>query len=208
MSELPILFTIGHSTRTLDEFLSLLKQNEINAVADVRSSPFSRHMPHFNRDALQQSLKTHGIQYVFLGDELGARREEQECYVEGVAKYELIEKTAAFAEGLERIRKGTSLFRIAMMCAEKDPLTCHRTILVARALRDEYQIRHIVTENKVLSQEELEQQLLSRWNMSHPELFQEPGEVLEEAYRRQSDEIAYAVPKDESPAEGQVTSHD
>ncbi|MEZ6100652.1 MAG: DUF488 domain-containing protein [Pirellulaceae bacterium] len=208
MSELPILFTIGHSTRTLDEFLSLLKQNEINAVADVRSSPFSRHMPHFNRDALQQSLKTHGIQYVFLGDELGARREEQECYVEGVAKYELIEKTAAFAEGLERIRKGTSLFRIAMMCAEKDPLTCHRTILVARALRDEYQIRHIVTENKVLSQEELEQQLLSRWNMSHPELFQEPGEVLEEAYRRQSDEIAYAVPKDESPAEGQVTAHD
>ncbi len=208
MSELPILFTIGHSTRTLDEFLSLLKQNEINAVADVRSSPFSRHMPHFNRDALQQSLKTHGIQYVFLGDELGARREEQECYVEGVAKYELIEKTAAFAEGLERIRKGTSLFRIAMMCAEKDPLTCHRTILVARALRDEYQLRHIVTENKVLSQEELEQQLLSRWNMSHPELFQEPGEVLEEAYRRQSDEIAYAVPKDESPAEGQVTAHD
>ena len=104
MSELPILFTIGHSTRTLDEFLSLLKQNEINAVADVRSSPFSRHMPHFNRDALQQSLKTHGIQYVFLGDELGARREEQECYVEGVAKYELIEKTAAFAEGLERDR--------------------------------------------------------------------------------------------------------
>lgn len=208
MSELPILFTIGHSTRTLDEFLSLLKQNEINAVADVRSSPFSRHMPHFNRDALQQSLKTHGIQYVFLGDELGARREEQECYVEGVAKYELIEKTAAFAEGLERIRKGTSLFRIAMMCAEKDPLTCHRTILVARALRDEYQIRHIVTENKVLSQEELEQELLSRWNMSHPELFQEPGEVLDEAYRRQSNEIAYAVPKEESPADGQVTAHD
>lgn len=208
MSELPILFTIGHSTRTLDEFVSLLKQNQINAVADVRSSPFSRHMPHFNRDALQESLKLYGIQYVFLGDELGARREEQECYVGGVAKYELIEKTAAFAEGLERIRKGASKFRIAMMCAEKDPLTCHRTILVARALRDEYELRHIVTEDKVFSQDELEQELLARWNMSHPELFQEPGEVLEEAYRRQSDEIAYEVPKDESPAEGQVTAHD
>lgn len=208
MSTLPILFTIGHSTRTLDEFVALLKQNEINAVADVRSSPFSRHMPHFNRDTLQESLKTHGIQYVFLGDELGARREERECYVEGVARYELIEKTAAFAEGLERIRKGTSKFLIAMMCAEKDPLTCHRTILVARALKDEYELRHVITEHKVLSQEELEQELLSRWNMSHPQLFQEPGEVLDEAYRKQSDEIAYSVPKDELAAEGQVTAND
>lgn len=208
MSELPILFTIGHSTRTLDEFVSLLKQNEINAVADVRSSPFSRYMPHFNRDALQQSLKTHDIQYVFLGDELGARREERECYVEGVAKYGLIEKTAAFAEGLERIRKGASKFRIAMMCAEKDPLTCHRTILVAKALKGEYEFRHVVTEHKVLSQRELEQELLARWNMSHPELFQQPGEMLEEAYRRQSEEIAYAVPNDDTHVEGEVAAHD
>ncbi|QDU05716.1 hypothetical protein V6x_54570 [Gimesia chilikensis] len=208
MSELSILFTIGHSTRTLDQFVSLLKQNEIDAVADVRSSPFSRHMAHFNRDALRESLKAHGILYVFLGDELGARREERECYVEGVAKYELIEKTTAFAEGLERIRRGASKFRIAIMCAEKDPLTCHRTILVARALRDEYELRHIVTENKVLSQEELEQELLALWNMSHPKLFQQPGEILEEAYRKQSDEIAYVVPKDESTTGGQVTAHD
>lgn len=208
MSELPILFTIGHSTRTLDEFVSLLKQNAISAVADVRSSPFSRHMPHFNRDTLQESLKTHDIQYVFLGDELGARREEPECYVEGVAKYELIEQTAAFKQGLERVRKGAGKFRIAMMCAEKDPLTCHRTILVARALKGEYEIRHIVTERKVLSQEELEQELLSRWNLSHPELFQQPGEMLEEAYRKQSDEIAYAVPKEEPNAQGQVTAND
>ena len=65
MSEHPLLFTIGHSTRTLDEFVSLLNENDISAIADVRSSPFSRHMPHFNRDTLQESLKTHGIQYVF-----------------------------------------------------------------------------------------------------------------------------------------------
>ena len=139
---------------------------------------------------------------------MGARREERECYVEGVARYELIEKTAAFAEGLERIRKGASKFRIAMMCAEKDPLTCHRTILVARALKDEYELRHIVAEQKVLSQEELEHELLSRWNMSHPQLFQQPGEVLDEAYRKQSNEIAYSVPKDEPAVEGQVIAND
>lgn len=172
-------------------------------IADVRSSPFSRHMPHFNRDALQASLKASGILYVFLGDELGARRKEPECYVDGVAKYDLIEKTLAFAEGLERIRKGTSKFRIAMMCAEKDPLTCHRTILVARALKYENDIRHIVDERKVLSHEELEQALLGRWGMAHPELFQEQDELLDEAYRKQSDEIAYTEPKDKASPQGQ-----
>lgn len=208
MSKRPLIFTVGHSTRTLEEFVSLLKQNSINAVADVRSSPFSRHMPQFNREPLSESLKANGIQYVFLGDELGARREEPECYVDGVAKYELIEKTAAFADGLERIRKGASMFRVAMMCAEKDPLTCHRTILVARSLKDEYEIRHIVSEGNVISQHMLEQDLLSRWNLAHPELFQQPDELLEEAYRKQSDEIAYAVPTDESLSEGRVTAND
>ena len=101
MSDKPLLFTVGHSTRSLEEFLCLLAQNQVGAIADVRSSPYSRHMPHFNRDPLQAALKEHGIQYVFLGEELGARREEPECYVDGVAKYELIVKTTAFAKGLE-----------------------------------------------------------------------------------------------------------
>ena len=193
MSNRPILFTVGHSTRSLAEFIKLLKLNEVGAIADVRSSPYSRHMPHFNRDPLQAALKEHGIQYVFLGDELGARREEAECYVDGVAKYELIAKTAAFADGIARIRKGCDKFRVAMMCAEKDPLTCHRTILVARVLKDEYEIRHIVSEESVLTHAELERQLLTRWDMAHPELFQDEAEVLNEAYRKQSEEIAYSV---------------
>jgi len=100
------------------------------------------------------------------------------------------------------------MFRVELMCAENDALTCHLSILIARALNEEYEIQHIVTERKVLSHQELEKALLSRWNMSHPELFQQPGELLEEAYRKQSDEIAYAVPKDEPLSQGQVTIND
>lgn len=208
MSDKPLLFTVGHSTRSLEEFLCLLAQNQVGAIADVRSSPYSRHMPHFNRDPLQAALKEHGIQYVFLGEELGARREEPECYVDGVAKYELIVKTTAFAKGLERIRNGSNKFRIAMMCAEKDPLTCHRTILVARALKHEYDIRHIVSVDSVVTHAELERRLLAHWNMAHPELFQDESEVLDEAYQKQSEEIAYSVSTGEPQSQGRVATND
>ncbi len=197
MSAKPTLFTIGHSTRTLPEFLELLQANKIDAIADVRSSPYSRHMPHFNRESLHETLKKHGIRYVFLGDELGARRNEAECYVNGVAKYELIEKTSAFHQGLQRIRKGATRFSIAMMCAEKDPLTCHRTVLVARALREQYEIRHIVTMNRIITHEQLERNMMSRWKLGQPELFQAEEELLNEAYRKQGDDIAYSVPQSE-----------
>ena len=208
MTDRPIIFTIGHSTRNLEEFLSLLKQNGIDAVADVRSSPFSRHMPHFNREPLRRALVSNGIQYVFLGEELGARRQEDECYVEGVAKYELIESTKAFASGLERIRSGAHKFRVALMCSEKDPITCHRTILVGRALKNEYELRHIVSMDNVLTQSELETSLLLKWDLAHPELFEQPEDLLKRAYQKQSDVIAYAKPKDDLQTGEQFARND
>src|SRR5688500_8953655 len=129
------LFTIGHSIHTVERLLELLRQHQIAALADVRSSPFSAWTPQFNRPALEASLRAAGIQYVFLGDELGARRSETEVYVDGVARYERIAKTPAFQAGLERVRKGIRKLRLSLICAEKDPLECHRTILVCRNLR-------------------------------------------------------------------------
>lgn len=185
------LFTIGHSNRSLDEFVELLRSHDVTAIADVRSQPYSRHTAHFNRENLKAALGEIGIEYVFMGEELGARRSESCCYVDGQAKYALIEATPLFQSGLERIRKGVSKYRIALMCAEKDPVTCHRSILVAKALRPDCDIQHIVSAENLESHEEAEQRLLRIWKMDGRDLFQEAEELLEDAYRKQSEEIAY-----------------
>jgi uncharacterized protein (DUF488 family) len=138
------IFTVGHSNHSIEKFVEILKRNGVNAIADVRSSPFSRYFPHFNQSSLKLSLKTNGIFYVFLGEQLGARSRNSECYVNGKAKYDLIAETKEFAEGLYRIIEGSKKYRIALMCAEQDPITCHRSILVCKNLKD-----RLLTERKI-----------------------------------------------------------
>jgi uncharacterized protein (DUF488 family) len=142
------IFTVGHSTHTIERFTSLLRRYGVTAVADVRSSPRSRINPQYNREVLKWSLREQGVEYVFLGDELGARPADRACYVNGEARYDLISKTEKFKSGLDRIREGSSRFDVALMCAEQDPITCHRTILVCRHL-EEYDIRHILPNGSV-----------------------------------------------------------
>jgi uncharacterized protein (DUF488 family) len=188
------LFTVGHSLRTTEDFIELLRLNGVTAIADVRSSPYSGRAPQFNQDVLRERLRDAGIVYVFLGEELGARRKEPSCYVDGKARYDLIEREPLFQSGLNRIRRGVERYTIAMLCAEKDPVTCHRAILVARALRSELPIRHIVARGTVETQQEMEERLLKIWGGSGQDLFQSHEERVEDAYRCQAEEIAYVVP--------------
>ena len=201
MKDQRVLFTIGHSTRELNDFIFLLQENEVEVVADVRSSPYSRHMPHFNRENLKAALKQVDIQYVFLGEELGARRDEAECYVDGVAKYELIAQTNLYREGIRRIQNGVTQYRVALMCAEKDPLTCHRTVLIAKSLKQEFDIQHIVSGTEMISQARLEERMLVQWNMTRADFFHDETAQLEEAYRRQGESIAYSIPQEDAEAE-------
>jgi uncharacterized protein (DUF488 family) len=188
------LLTIGHSTHELPVFLGLLEQHRISAVADVRSQPYGRFVPQFNRESLQAALRQAGIHYAFLGVELGARRKERECYKDGKARYELISRSTAFADGLSRIRSGIKDSRIALMCAEKDPLTCHRTILVCRALKhDDLDIQHILADGSIESMNETENRLLSILGLPEEDLFRSREEMLEEAYERQGERIAYTL---------------
>ena len=185
------LFTIGHSTLEADAFVALLKENGVSAVADVRSSPYSRFSPQYNTDSLRRLLLDNQIQYVFLGEELGARRSEPECYVDDVAKYELIATTEAFARGIQRLRTGLASRRIALLCAEKDPLTCHRTILVCRHLREDAAISHIIGPGECETQEQAETRLLSLIGLPERDLFRSRAELLDEAYTKQGEQIAY-----------------
>jgi len=195
-------FTIGHSNLAIEAFLELLKIHRIQAIADVRSSPYSQYNPQFNRETLKQVLKDSGIDYVFLGVELGARRSEEECYENGQAIYERIAKTSAFKTGFDRLLNGADKMRIALMCAEKDPLTCHRTILICRNLpQDDFRIQHILSDGTLESHVEAEDRLLKSLHLGTPDLFRSREDILIEAYQRQGKKIAYKRNSENQPPE-------
>jgi uncharacterized protein (DUF488 family) len=185
------LFTIGHSTQTWEQFLALLLRHRIEAIGDVRSSPYSARFPQFNRDMLDRTLRAAKIHYVFLGDELGARRAERECYVDGVARYDKIARTIAFQAGLKRVQKGVTSFRLALMCAEKDPLECHRTILVCRQFRNDMNIQHILGDGGIETHVEAEARLLAEEKVPGDDLFTPREQLIAQAYDRRGSKIAY-----------------
>jgi uncharacterized protein (DUF488 family) len=196
------LFTIGHSDHELATLVELLRRHKAEVVADVRSQPYSARFPQFNKELLERGLRENGVQYVFLGRELGARRDEAECYVDGLARYDLVAKTVTFAKGLDRVRNGLGKYNVALLCAEKDPLTCHRTILVCRHLRGlGFPIQHIHEDGSLESHEAAEERLLQITGDAEPFWFASRQNQIERAYDRQGLKIAYRqttpAPEDE-----------
>ena len=188
----PVLYTVGHSVHPIDHFINILKMNRIDAVADVRSSPYSKFTPQFNRESLKKSLKDHGIRYVFLGEELGARRDEPECYEGNKVVYRKVANLPSFKIGISRLREGTEKMRVAIMCAEKDPLTCHRAVLVAHFARDQFSdTLHILEDGSVESRTEADLRLLTEYKLEKDDLFSPYEERLSLAYSRRAEKIAY-----------------
>lgn len=185
------IYTIGHSTHELESFIGLLTPNAITAIADVRSVPASRFNPQYNRDPLKRALLQAGVEYVFLGRELGARSDNPSCYVGGKVQYDRLAKQPAFRAGIQRLLRGRKEHRIAIMCAEADPLDCHRTLLVARALAHEgVNVMHI-RRNGVLEQDaDAMLRLRRKFGLAEDALF-ESDDLLADALRRQEEEIAY-----------------
>ena len=135
MTDRESLWTIGHSNHSIERFLELLRSNQIDVVVDVRSQPYSAYQGHFSQALLRRFLEDAGFRYLFLGKELGGRPPEPELYDdEDHVLYGELAKTERFTRGLARLVKGTSTYRVAMMCSEEDPSTCHRRLLITRAL--------------------------------------------------------------------------
>jgi uncharacterized protein (DUF488 family) len=186
------LYTIGHSNHAIETFIELLKRHAITAVGDVRSSPYSAFNPQFNRENLQKSLKENGIAYVFLGQELGPRSEDPSCYVDGKVQYDRLAATEVFKRGTERLITGMKTYQIALMCAEKDPITCHRMILVCRALRSEpVEIHHILEDGTLERLGDAELRLLHALKMPQLRLFDKVEDLIQRAYDAQGRKIAY-----------------
>jgi len=189
-----IVYTIGHSNHPIENFIDLLRQHGITAIADVRSSPYSRHNPQFNMKALAAALKKAGIAYVFLGEELGARPKDPACYNNGSVDFGRLAAREQFQRGIERVLKGSKKYRLALMCAEKEPLDCHRTILVCRHLAQRgVRVKHILADGAIEDHRQTEARLLKAAGLE-PTLFaagSNDSQVLEQAYARRAEEIAY-----------------
>lgn len=188
------LFTIGHSVHAVEGFLELLKRHSINALCDVRSSPYSRYSPQFNRESLKEDVLKQGIAYIYLGAELGPRSSDLSCYENGKVQYQRLAEREIFQQGLIRLRKGMETHRIALMCAEKDPLTCHRMLLICRNLRgDDIHIRHILEDGSLEGNRDTEQRLMKLLKIDPADLFSSEEEQIRRAYDLQSEKVAYIL---------------
>jgi uncharacterized protein (DUF488 family) len=188
----PSVLTIGHSRHSIERFVELLRGHDVTAVADVRSEPYSRFNPGFNREFLERALKQNGVAYVFLGRELGARSKDPSVYDHGRVQYRMLARTHPFREGLQRIINGSQTHRITLLCAEKEPLSCHRTLLVGRELDAlGVSVVHIHDDGTLEPHSEAMNRLLGMLGMPTTDLFRTRAELIADACDIQGERIAY-----------------
>jgi uncharacterized protein (DUF488 family) len=151
------ILTIGYADRSLEEMFSLLKREETKFLIDVRSVPVSRFKPEFSRDSLEQSLKSQGIRYVFMGDSLGGRPPDPSCYENGHVIYRLVQERPFFRNGIDRLLSAaTDGHRVCLMCSERRPEDCHRSKLIGVALSElGVSVSHIDKQGNLRTQDEV-----------------------------------------------------
>ena len=189
-----ILYTIGHSNHAIEKFIALLKTYEIRVVIDVRSSPYSSYCPQFNQDALVLVLKESDIDYVYLGDELGARPDNACCYENGRVSFLKIIKSDSFNNGIQKVLCEMQNHKIVLLCSEKDPIDCHRTIIISHFLsRYGIHIKHILENGAIEEHYETEKRLLKTMKIERSLFEQDATEesLIEEAYSKQAKNISY-----------------
>ena len=190
------VFTIGHSNHSPDAFLALLRAHGIEEVIDVRSSPYSRYTPHFGHDAISRTLDEAGIGYEFLGGELGGRPADRSSYDEdGRVRYDLVAETDSFDAGIRRVERAADERRVALMCAEKEPLDCHRTLLVARALDERgVSVSHILADGAAESHSDAMDRLLDAMKLPRGgDMFRSREDTIGEALDRRARKAAYVA---------------
>ncbi|WP_114096590.1 DUF488 family protein [Thalassospira profundimaris] len=166
-----IIFTVGYAGHDRDSLLALFKAHGITAVADIRTFRRSSYWTAFDADSFGPFLRENGIAYVFMGDVMGGKPQVPELYPDGQLDYDLMAKTPDFKTGIERLVAGAAKYRICLMCAEKDPLDCHRTLLIAPALKQAgFDLRHLV-EGRIETQSDTESRMVAINGGDVPDLF-------------------------------------
>ena len=194
------IYTIGYSGFSRDDFADVIASFGVNAVIDVRSKPYSEHNPEYNATAMNEFLGARGIIYRNYAREFGARQEDRRFYSsEGYMDFEKFARSSQFQEGVKKILNAVKLgYRFALMCAEKDPITCHRAVLVARAFHENgLNVIHIMPSGNI-THEELERRLITKYcpESSQGDLFggfKTEREILNDAYRKCNAEIGWRI---------------
>jgi uncharacterized protein (DUF488 family) len=184
------LLTIGHSNLPSDQFLSMLKTHRVAAIVDVRSVPFSRRFPWFSSRTLSERLQSKGIAYQMMGDTLGGRPANPALYCDDVADYEAMAATADFHASIDRVIAEAARHRLCLMCSEREPLDCHRCLLVARALAQRgCNIGHVLGDGSIEPHSATEERLLAGLPPGD-DLFSDRQARLADAYRKRARRIA------------------
>ncbi len=184
------LMTIGHSNLPADRFIALLKDSAVSAVIDVRSVPFSRWCPWFSSKPLATRLAAEGIAYLQLGDELGGRPRDPQLYCDGIADYEAMARRPEFCAGLDRVIDETRRKRVCLLCSEREPLDCHRCLLVGRALAERGVTSGHIRADGTIEPHAVTEQRLLKLAGGEADLFGDRAARLANAYRHRARRVA------------------
>ncbi len=190
------IFTIGHSNHSVEELIALLRMHGVDEVVDVRSAPYSRYTTQFNLSHLETALESAGIGYVFLGAELGGRPSDSSYYdANGRVLYERLANADMFEDGLAYLIRNADERRIALMCTEKEPLDCHRTLLIARTLVErDLIVEHILADGTLEDHNATMSRLVEALKMPlYGDLFRSRSEVVADALMIQEKKVAYVT---------------
>lgn len=201
MAEQGRVYTIGYTAFDQEQMIKTLKKYNIHCLIDVRTVPASARLPQYSRPVLEAVLKKAGIRYRHY-PEFGARQEDSKWYnAEGYLDFERYMESEAFQSGIHKVQEGMRLgYRFTLMCAEKDPINCHRAIMVARGFsKAGNDVAHICVDSMgkdyLESQQELERRLMLKHgdNPDQMSLLETMDERIERAYRKQNEAIGYRM---------------
>lgn len=197
-----ILLSIGHSQHAVDFFIRLLREHNVNYILDVRSTPYSQFAAEYNRENIKAVLKKNNVAYTFMGNYFGARPSDNSLYSpNGYLDFEKVVNCLNFKKAFTSVEKGVEQgYRIAFMCTEKDPIECHRAILVTNAFyKAGYSIEHIMPDSTIQTQEDINERLLDMYYPDRNQLSLFATENLSakqyliRAYRKQNEKIGYHI---------------
>ncbi|MDE2787274.1 MAG: DUF488 domain-containing protein [Chloroflexota bacterium] len=190
----PMVLTVGHSNHPPEAFINLLVRHGVDEIIDVRSAPYSRYASQFNHEGIQRMLDDIGIGYAYLGGELGGRPADRSCYdADGRVRYDRVAAIDSFDDALRRVTRVADENRVALLCTEKEPLECHRTLLVARALAERgVDVAHIQGDGSLEDHDDAMSRLLDLHKLPpHGDMFRTRADVIAEALDRQARKFAY-----------------
>ena len=193
------LYTVGHSTHELSDFIALLKKHNIDTIVDVRSTPYSQFASQYNREPLKNYLKDNQINYIFMGDSLGARHTDNTLlFDDGKVNFQKVQQTQSFQDAIARLDDGMAKgHKISLMCSEKEAFDCHRFGMISAYLaKHEVDVKHIYPDEVIL-QQQMEDKLLEKYSKkifksdSMFETADSEGSPLERAYALRNQDIGY-----------------